>query len=105
MNTPLRDELGKIIKPWTAEMTPDITDEILVLIDSKMPEKKEPSDPKYHNKPHAPEPRPPHKCDDEDCEHYIDMPPKSVQIMKNYNDGWNAFRAEVKSILKGGTDE
>jgi hypothetical protein len=80
MNTPLRDELGKIIKPWTAEMTPDITDEILALIASKMPEKKE----------HFLEAR-----IDTDLEHGTHI---------GEVEGWNAHADSVKSILKGGTE-
>jgi hypothetical protein len=79
MNTPLRDELGKIIKPWTAEMTPDITDEILVLIDSKMPEKQR-------------------EVVDESNLHTFGQ-------MTTPQEGWNAYRAEVKSILNGASYE
>jgi hypothetical protein len=80
MNTPLRDELGKIIKPWTAEMTPDITDEILVFIASKMPEKDNEMEGAGASR-------------DPDIMHAI-----------GFEVGWNAYHDSVKSILKGGTD-
>lgn len=65
----------------------------------KLPKGKKPSDPKYHNKTHKPEPEPPHECNDEECEHYVVMPPKYRTILKTYNDGYNQALRDVKDKL------
>jgi hypothetical protein len=79
MNTPLRDEIRELLVNWMSGEFPDmkIEDDLLNLIASKMPEKKEIKD---------------HKNIGDGTGYYHDI-------------GYNQAITEVKSILKGGTDE
>lgn len=64
-----------------------------------LPEDVEPSDPLHHNQPFKEEPE--YEGPDEDGYAQYSMPPKSTQILKNYNDGYNAAIAEARAGIEG----
>jgi hypothetical protein len=98
MNTPLREELLKLKVTITSidglplnlegGLTPESIDQILSLVASKMPEKKELI-----------------LSGDQPPREYLDLK-QEIKLNTNHQViGWNAYHDTVKSILKGGTDE